>query len=302
MSSFDQRSTAEDVTAGLNLAGRLMLVTGATSGLGLETLRVLAARGADVIATGRTRESAAAACEAAGAARAVPLALDLARWETVVAAATAVVNMKRPLDVLICNAGVMHPPALVRAHGLEQQFVVNYLGHYVLTRRLLPTLEQAREGRVVMVASALMTEAPAGGIAFDNLDGSRGYDARAMYGQSKLATALFAVELARRTAGTRVTANALHPGVANTNLDRSRPMWRRAAVRIRSWNQAWVKPVEAAAATQVYLATAATVAGVTGHYFEDCNPVDAPSPHLADRDLASRLWERSEVLTRDYLV
>jgi retinol dehydrogenase-14 len=112
---------------------------------------------------------------------------------------------------------------------------------------------------------------------------------------------LFAFELARREAGTAVTANALHPGVANTNLDRARPAWRRAAARLVSWTRPWVQSIDAAAATQVYLATAPALAGVRGHFFEHCNPVTPPGGHAADAALAAALWERSSALVRDYL-
>lgn len=300
LSAFTPDSTTADVIAGLDLRGRLMIVTGATSGLGLETVRALAAAGAYVVATGRTVDRARDAT-AAVAPRAVPVALDLERWDTVVAAAEAIRALQRPVDAIVCNAGLMHVPSLELAHGLEQHFVVNHLGHYLLVRRLLDRLREAPQGRVVVVASALMSQAPPAGIDFDNLDGSRGYDPVAMYGQSKLANALFAFELARREAGTRVTANALHPGVANTNLDRALPAWRRMASRALAWSRPYVRPIEVAAATQVYLAAAPALAQTTGHYFEDCNPVVPPGRHARDPRLATMLWERSEALVRDFL-
>jgi NAD(P)-dependent dehydrogenase (short-subunit alcohol dehydrogenase family) len=251
VSPFDAASTAEEVTQGVDLTGRLAVVTGATSGLGLETLRVLALRGAHVVATGRTTARAAEACAAAAPGRSTPLALDLEDWPGVVKAAAAVAALGRPVDILICNAGLMDPPELRLVNGIEQQFAVNHLGHFILANRLMPSLLAAPQGRVVVVSSALYAQAPAEGIAFNNLDGSRGYDARRMYGQSKLANALFALELARRMQSSPVTANTLHPGVSNTNLDRSNPAWRRLATRLLSWNRPWVKSVEAAAATQV---------------------------------------------------
>ena len=302
VSNFDARSTAEDVTAGLDLTGRTALVTGATSGLGLETLRVLAMRGAHVIATGRSRERAQDAIASAGAAgRATPLALDLADWATVVAAAEEVRALGRPLDVLVCNAGIMQPPELALVHGVERQFAVNHLGHFVLCHHLLDTVKAAPQGRVVVVSSQLYLAAPASGIDFDNLTGAKGYDAQVMYGQSKLANALFTFELARRLRDTPVTANTLHPGVANTNLDRFKPGWRRLAGRLASLGRAYVKSTEAAAATQAYLATAPELARVTGQYFEDCNPVVPMGPHMGNRELAARLWATSEELTESFL-
>jgi NAD(P)-dependent dehydrogenase (short-subunit alcohol dehydrogenase family) len=300
LSAFGPSSTAEDVTAGIDLTGRTVLVTGATSGLGLETLRVLTLRGAHVIATGRTLERAQAACDEVGHGRSTPLALDLADWAGVVTAAAAVRAGGRPLDALICNAGLMAPPQLTLVSGVEEQFAVNHLGHFVLCHHLVEPLRAAPQGRVVVVSSALYSSAPAVGIDFDNLDGSRGYDAQQMYGQSKLANALFAFELARRMAGTRVTANALHPGVSNTNLDRAKAGWRRLGARLLAWNRPWVKPVDAAAATQVYLATAPALAEVSGHFFQDCNPI-VPAGQLRNDALAAALWDRSVALTRRYL-
>lgn len=302
VSSFDASSTAEAVTAGLDLSGKTALVTGATSGLGLETLRVLALRGAHVIATGRTLERARAAAAGVGATdRSTPVALDLADWASVVLAAATIRATARPLDILICNAGIMWPPELALVHGVEQQFAVNHLGHFVLFHHLRGALETAPQGRVVVVSSQLHVAAPPEGIDFDNLDGAAGYDAQRMYGQSKLANALFTFELARRLSGTRVTANTLHPGVANTNLDRRQPAWRRLLTRARSLGRADVKSTEAAAATQVYLATSPALAHVTGHYFEDCNPVAPTSRHMRNRELAAALWTKSEELTRAFL-
>ncbi len=302
VSTYDARSTADEVTAGLDLSGTTALVTGATSGLGLETLRVLALRGAHVIATGRSRERAQEAITSAGATgRATPLALDLADWATVVAAAAEVRALERPLDVLMCNAGIMQPPELALVHGVEQQFAVNHLGHFLLCHHLRDAVTAAPQGRVVVVSSQLYLAAPPAGINFDNLTGAAGYDPQQMYGQSKLANALFAFELARRMSGTRVTVNTLHPGVANTNLDRFKTGWRRLAGRVASLGRSYVKSTEAAAATQVYLATAPALARVTGHYFEDCNPVVPMGPHMANRDLAARLWTASEDLTRPFL-
>ncbi len=302
VSTYGPASTAEEVTAGLDLSGRTALVTGATSGLGFETLRVLALRGAHVIATGRTRQRAAEACTQAGAARSTPIALDLEDWDGVVAAAEEVAALDTPIDMLICNAGIMTPPDLRLVNGFEQQFAINHLGHFILCNRLMHRVLAARQGRIVVVSSQLYRSAPDNGIDFDGLDGSRGYDPERMYGQSKLANALFTFELARRLRETPVTANTLHPGVANTNLDRASPAWRRLGARLMAWNRPWVKSVEAAAATQVYLASSPSLADVSGYYFEDCNPVVPVGPHMQNAELAATLWSKSEEFTRGYLV
>ena len=302
MSPFGPDSTAEEVTEGLDLTGRVALVTGTTSGLGLETLRVLALRGAHVIATGRTRERAAEACAEVGATeRSTPVGLDLEDWPGIVSAAGEIRALGRPIDMLICNAGIMHPQDLRLVNGFEQQFAINHLGHFILCNRLIDLVRDAPQGRVVVVSSQLLRAAPQGGIDFTNLDGSRGFDTAQMYGQSKLANALFAIELARRESATAVTSNTLHPGVANTNLDRARPAWRRALSRLLSFRHDYVKSIPAAAATQVYLATSPALSTTSGYYFEDCNPVASPSAYLEDAGLAAELWKRSEEFTSAYL-
>ena len=209
--------------------------------------------------------------------------------------------MGRPLDMLVCNAGIMTPRELRLVHGVEQQFAVNHLGHFLLTNRLLDVVTAARQGRVVVVSSSAHAYAPERGIDFENLDGSRGYDALRMYGQSKLANALFAFELARRLRDTTVTANALHPGVILTNLDRAGSALGRLRARLMAWNRPHLKSIGAGTATQVYLATAPALATVTGHYFEDCNPVVPSGPHMRDEALARALWDRSAELTGRYL-
>lgn len=299
LSAYDKRSTAEEVTAGLNLAGKTALITGATSGLGLETLRVLAMRGAHVIVTGRTLDKAKEAC-ASVQGKTTPVALELERWDTVAAAADTVRAMGMPIDMLICNAGIMALPKPEQVYGLDKQFVVNHLGHFILVHRLLDQVKAAAQGRVVAVSSLGYRWAPPAGIEFDNLSGSAGYEPNKMYGQSKLANGLFSLELARRLAGTNATSNSIHPGVINTNLGRHFESWKRMAGSLIGWT--FMKSVEAGAATQTYVATAPALAKVSGFYFEDCNPVvPVAGKHMDDPQLASRLWSKSEELTAQYL-
>ena len=298
---FGAESTAEEVTAGLDLAGRTALVTGGTSGLGLETARVLALRGAQVLVTGRTLEKAKAAC-AALPGRTTPIELELERWDTVAAAADLVRTLGMPIDMLVCNAGIMALPKLEQVNGLEKQFAVNHLGHFILVNRLLPQVKAAPQGRVVAVSSAGYRWAPPAGIEFDNLSGERGYDPNRMYGQSKLANGLMTLELARRLGaeGSTATANAVHPGVINTNLGRHYPAWKRAAGKLIGWT--FMKSVHQGAATSCYVATAPALAQTRGLYFEDCNPVvPAPGKHMDDTALAARLWSVSEGLVKEYL-
>lgn len=294
---FDAHSTAEQVTAGLDLEGRTYLVTGATSGIGLETMRVLALRGAHVIGTGRTLERARAAC-AGVPGRTTPLAMDLTDSPSVVACARAVQALGAPLDGLVCNAGVMGLQRLELANGIERHFATNHLGHFLLVAHLLDALRAAPQGRVVVVASGVMVWSRPTGIEWDNLDGRRGYDEKIAYGQSKLANALFSFELARRLAGTAVTSNSLHPGYVDTQLFRHYPL---SLNGFRGLLSARKKvPVERGAATSCYLATAPALASVSGHYFRDCNPV-VPDARATDAAAAAKLWSVSEQLLAEYL-
>jgi NAD(P)-dependent dehydrogenase (short-subunit alcohol dehydrogenase family) len=295
---FGAKSTAEEVTAGLDLTGRTALVTGANSGLGFETMRVLALRGAHVIGTARTLERAREACDRVQG-RTTPVALELTDFDGVVACAAEVQRLGVTLDMLVCNAGVMEIPALEQVRGIEKHFVTNHLGHFLLTSRLLPQVTAAPQGRVVVVSSgSSYRDAPEAGIEFDNLSGERGYEPRRAYGQSKLANVLFARELGRRLQGTPATANSLQPGVIMTNLGRYLPWWQLLTARFFGW--AFMKSVGAGAATQVYVATNPALAGVSGQFFRDCNPI-VPEGHLQDDAMAARLWDVSEELTRDWL-
>ncbi len=298
VSPFGADSTAEEVTAGLDLRGRTALVTGANSGLGQETMRVLALRGARVIGTARTLDKAQAAC-AAVAGETVPVALELTDFDSVVACAQTVQALGAPLDMLICNAGVMEIPTLEQVNGLEKHFVTNHLGHFLLTVRLLPQVQAAAQGRVVVVSSgSAYRDAPTAGIEFDNLSGVRGYEPRRAYGHSKLANVLFARALARRFAGTTSTANSLQPGVIMTNLGRYLPWYQIVTAKLFGW--AFMKSLPAGAATQAYVATHPSLNAVTGEFFRDCNAI-VPTGQLGNDAMAEQLWATSEALTQRWL-
>lgn len=290
---FGADSTAEEVTEGIDLAGKTAVVTGANSGLGFETMRVLALRGAHVVGTGRTAEKAESAC-ASVEGDATPAVLELTDLESVAACAEQIRAMGRPVDMLICNAGIMALPELEQVDGIEKQFFVNHLGHFAFATRLLDQVEAAQQGRVVLVSSMGHRWAPESGIEFDNLSGERDYDPNKMYGQSKLANGLFAFELARRLEGTNATANAVHPGIIMTNLGRHFPKWQQIAGRLIGWT--FMKSMEAGAATTCYVATGPALANVSGYYFADCNP-EVPTRQMQDPALAAKLWEVSEELT-----
>ena len=296
-SEFDADSTAEEVTSGLDLSAKTILVTGANSGLGYETMRVLALRGAHVLAAARNQDKATKAAKGV-VGKITPLVCELTDFDSVVDCAMSVEKMGIPLDVLICNAGVMGTSERQIVRGLEQQFVVNYLGHFLLAQRLLPQLNAAPQGRIVMVSSGLYTKAPEAGIEFDDLSSENSYDSFAAYGQSKLAMALFAAEFSHRFPTNSVTANALYPGVIDTGLFKHQPWYVRLGFKVGGW--AFLKSVEEGAATQCYVATHPSLAKISGQFYADCNPIVPEGPHMSDRNLARKLWDVSLELTKDY--
>jgi WW domain-containing oxidoreductase len=285
---FGYGSTAEEVTAGLSLSGKTILVTGCNSGLGLETMRVLALRGAHVIGTSRT---AAKATEAGASVtgQTTGLACELSDPSSVRACVAAVKAMGVTLDAIVANAGVMALPELTLAHGYEMQFFTNHVGHFMLVTGLRDAL--AADGRVVIVSSDAHRRAPKEGIQFDNLDGAKAYSPWAAYGQSKFANLLFAKELARQFAGSKRTANALHPGVIKTNLTRSMNPLVGAVFAVAS--PLGLKSIPEGAATQCYLAANPGAAGVSGEYFSHCNVAKCRAD-ANDPALAKRLWQRTE--------
>lgn len=296
-SAFNRRSTSEQVTDGIDLSGKNIVITGVNSGLGLESMRALAMRGAHIIGLARSKDKAWQATSGMEG-EITPLGCELSDLESVATCADEINALGLPIDVLMCNAGIMAPAKLEQRYGLEMQFVTNHLGHFVLTNRLLDTVKQASSGRIVMLSSMAQRQVPRGGIDFDNLSGDNGYDPWKFYGQSKLANLLCSKELAQRLRGSNASCNALHPGVIRTNLGRdaggllSSVLMKLASVVERSIPQG--------AATQCYLASSPDVEGVSGQYFADCN-IAKPSRYAGDEALAKRLWQVSEEFAGDYL-
>ena len=292
-SGFGYNTTAAEVVEGLDLSDQNILVTGVNSGLGFETARVLASRGASILGTGRTREKAEEACQQIGDA-CTPLVCELSEPDSVRSCAASVRNAVDRLDVIICNAGIMAPPNLRQSHGFELQFFVNHIGHFTLVAELMDML--AVDGRVVVVSSDLHNIAPNEGIQFDNLSGEDGYHGWKAYGQSKLANLLFARELARRFEGTQRTANAVHPGVIDTNLDRHMNPFIRAGLKLAG--PFTLKTVPQGAATATYAAVHPHAGRQNGEYLVDCN-VGESSEKGRDEELARRLWVRTEEIVRE---
>lgn len=285
---FGYASTAEEVTAGLDLRGRNILITGVGSGLGQESARVLAMRGATVFAAARSIAKATEACRGFGK-DAVPLACDLSDPASVRACVESVKRMGAKLDAILCNAGIMALPKRKICHGQEMQFFTNHIGHFLLVTGLLGQLSST--GRVVMLSSDAHTMAPAAGIQFDDLTFEKNYRPWRAYGQSKLANLLFARSLARRFAGTAQTANAVHPGVIATNLGRHMNVAARAGLGLAS--AIALKSIPEGAATQCFVTTHPSLANVRGEYFVDSN-VARSSRHGRDAAMADRLWTVTE--------
>lgn len=296
-SPFNKRSTAEEVTKGIDLSGKTALVTGCNSGIGLETLRVLALRGARVFAAARTLEKAREACAQVNG-KTEPIACELSDLDSIRRCSDGVAASAPHIDILIGNAGIMALPKLKQVRGLELQFATNHVGHFLLVQRLIEKVKQAPQGRVVMVSSEAHRAAPAGGIEFDNLSGAKAYRPWSAYGQSKLANALFVKALAKRLAGTTATANAIHPGVIPTNLARHMPGWITAAFGFLG--PLMFKTIPQGAATTCYVATAPALAGTSGLYFSDCNPKE-PTSFAKDEALAERLWSVTTDLVKSHL-
>ncbi|XP_031504453.1 short-chain dehydrogenase TIC 32, chloroplastic-like [Nymphaea colorata] len=306
-SGFGACSTAEQVTAGIDASNLTAIVTGATSGIGRETARVLALRGATVIIPTRNRESGLkvkdSILEQVPNAKLDVMEIDLGSLSSVRSFVTTFLDSNYPLNLLINNAAIMACPFQLSKDGIELQFATNHIGHFLLTNLLLDKMkatakESGIEGRVVNVGSLSHRRTYSSGIRFDKINSPSGYAPYASYGQSKLANILHAKELGRRLQeeGMNVTANSLHPGVIPTNITR----YIKPIGTFLSLLQVFLKDVQQGAATTCYVALHPKVKGVSGKYFSDCNE-SHPTPYGADADLAKKLWEFSEEMVKTKL-
>ncbi|MCW2996429.1 MAG: short-chain dehydrogenase/reductase [Conexibacter sp.] len=300
---FGFDSTAAEVIAGIDLSGKRAVVTGGSSGIGVETARALASAGAAVTLAVRNASAGArvAAEITASTGTAVSVgALDLADLASVAAFVAA---WDGPLDLLINNAGVMALPELqLDAAGIEQQFATNHVGHFALTVGLHDALAAASgNARVVSLSSRGHLRSP---VVFEDINFTdRAYDPWLAYGQSKTANILLAVEATRRWADDGIFANAVHPGaIAETNL--SRHMEPGALAALRDSGQFTFKSIEQGASTSVLLATSPQLEGIGGRYFEDDNEAEVlaevtpeagagVAAYALDPESAERLWELS---------
>ncbi|MFD5073908.1 SDR family NAD(P)-dependent oxidoreductase [Streptomyces sp. NPDC058371] len=304
-SGFGARSTADDVLHGIDLTGKLALVTGGYSGLGLETTRSLTKAGAHVVVPARR---VAVAEEALADIDGVEVdELDLGDLDSVRAFAERFLASDRTLDIVINNAGIMACPETRVGPGWEAQFATNHLGHYALVNRLWPAIEPGG-ARVVAVSSGGHHNS---GIRWDDVHWRHGYDKWEAYGQAKTANVLFAVHLDRLARESGVRAFSLHPGGILTPLQRH---LERQEMVDRGWidengtvlhPEAFKSP-EQGAATQVWAATSPQLAELGGVYCEDCDiaepaPTDGPRTgvrdYAIDPEQAARLWDLSAELT-----
>jgi NAD(P)-dependent dehydrogenase (short-subunit alcohol dehydrogenase family) len=299
--AFGFETRTDDVLAGVDLTGRTAVVTGASSGLGRETARALASKGAHVVMA--VRDPAGKGATAAdGLREAVPGAtfdvveLDLTSLESVRAGAKSVLAGNERIDLLMNNAGVMATPFGRTAEGHELQFGTNHLGHFLFTNLVLPAVLAAAPARIVNLTSAGHQSSD---IVWDDIDYEhRPYEKWEAYGQAKTANILFSVELERRLAGHGVDAYAVHPGMIVTELGRHlnrddiTALGERAKARGTSLPK--YKTVEQGAATSVWCATAAELAGNGGVYCEDCHVSENHAPWALNAENARRLWAVSE--------
>jgi NAD(P)-dependent dehydrogenase (short-subunit alcohol dehydrogenase family) len=305
-SAFGQHSTAMDVVAGIDLRGKRAVVTGASSGIGVETARALASAGAEVILAVRNvekGEGVARDIRAGTGNDAVRVeALDLTHPASVRDFAGRL-GSGSPLHVLVNNAGVMACPLERTAEGFEMQLASNHLGHFLLTCLLAPALRRGAPARVVSLSSRGHRFSP---VVFEDLHFERRpYDKWQAYGQSKTANALFAVGLEARLGARGVHANAVHPGAIVTELGRHLSADDIAALQARAPGGKgfqW-KSIEAGAATSVWAATTPDLEGKGGLYLEDCHVArprrsaddeEGYELYALDPEAAERLWRASE--------
>lgn len=303
-SGFGATSTADDVLAGIDLTGKLALVTGGYSGLGLETTRALAKAGARVVVPARRPGTAREAL--AGLDGVEVDELDLGDLASVRAFAERFLASGRVLDMVINNAGIMACPETRVGPGREAQFATNHLGHFALVGRLWPAIEPGG-ARVVSVSSGGHHNSP---VVWDDVDLRHGYDKWRAYGQAKTANVLFAVHLDRLARDRGVRAFALHPGGILTPLQRHLT---KEEMMASGWIDEYgnqldpgFKTPQQGAATQVWAATSPRLDGLGGLYLEDCEVAgragdaddrNGVAAYAIDPGEAARLWDLSVELT-----
>lgn len=278
------------------MKNRVCLITGSTSGIGKATALELAKMGATVVVHGRDpmrgQWAVKEIAETSGNPNVELVIANLSSFSQVKRLAAEIQKRYAKLDVLINNAGVFYSSRQYSAEGIEMQFAVNYLSHFLLTNLLLPMLQQSAPARIINVSSNAHYR---GTIHFDDINLEKRYDGWTAYCQSKLANVIFTYELADRLNPKQVTANALHPGAVRTNI-----VGKHASLVYRlGWNlkKLTMPPVAEGAKTPVYLASSPAVEGISGLYFVERMP-QRSSDISYDKALGRKLWELSEHLIR----
>ncbi|XP_034050382.1 retinol dehydrogenase 13-like [Thalassophryne amazonica] len=276
--------------------GKTVVITGANTGIGKETARALAKRGGRIIMACRDMEKCEAAAKEIRGSTLNPHVyashLDLASLKSVRQFAERIKEKEQRVDILINNAGVMRCPVGKTEDGFDMQFGVNHLGHFLLTNLLLDKLKASAPSRVINLASLAHI---AGEIDFRDLNWeNKKFDTKQAYCQSKLANVLFTRELARRLEGTRVTVNAVHPGIVATNLGRHTGLHQSqfSSFVLSPFFSMLVKSPELGAQPSIFLAIAEELEGITGRYY-DVMAEKEPAPQALDDEVARRLWEVS---------
>ncbi|HEX6292404.1 MAG TPA: SDR family oxidoreductase [Herpetosiphonaceae bacterium] len=285
------------MTTSTMMQGKLVMVTGATDGIGKETARALAQMGAQVIVVGRNPAKIEATIDEiqaqSGNRQIDGLRADFAALDEVRALAAAFMQRYDRLDVLVNNAGGFFNTYKETADGFEQSFGINHLAPFLLTHLLLDALKtgahRSGSARIVNVSSAAHM---LGKMNFDDLQGRKRFSGMRAYAQSKLANLLFTYELARRMRGRGITSNALHPGAVASNFARNQPGWGAAFFKLAL--RFGLTPVQGAQ-TSIYLASSPKMEGITGNYYVKCKAVRS-SPASYDTAAAARLWQISEDL------
>ena len=277
----------------MTATSKVIVITGANSGIGKETARALAAQGHTIIMACRDVARAETARQDIIATssndKVIVLPLDLASFQSIHAFAEAFSSRFDHLDILINNAGLIPFGKEMTADGFEMQIGVNHLGHFLLTHLLLPQLKVADHARIINVASMMHH---IGKIDFDSFTGNKPYGLMKAYGQSKLANVLFTRELAQRVKADGISVFCLHPGGVGTNIA-GRGFFRRNLYKLLG---GFMSPARGAK-TSVYLATEPGIEHQSGSYFDEFCKVKPGSKLSQDMNLARRLWEESEKLT-----
>ncbi|CAF1331895.1 unnamed protein product [Adineta ricciae] len=307
--AFHAKSTALEIVKGLNakLDDKIVLITGATSGIGIETARALASANAHVIITARDMKKGAQVVEdikrSTNNNKVEVMEMDLTSLESVRNFVKQFQARKLPINILICNAGIMACPYTKTIDGFESQFGVNHLAHFLLTTSLIPELKAGNPSRVVVVSSLANKR---GGIHWEDVNWEKSYDKWLAYAQSKTANILFAKQLNKLYESQGIKAYALHPGGIMTNLQKDVPVEEQRAMGWYKEDGSLLdgfKNIEQGASTSVYAALAPELENHGGEYLEDCaiskgvNTTErflGMAPHATDMEAAERLWKLSE--------